>query len=108
MIRETQSLEILGTIFVPERKCDATIHASSTLSTVSILGRFVSWQFTLNWFRAGITLQTIQCGVNIAKHQKPITIDSSYKNYQRWLNPAFTNTIPTEKRIIWYLLHYFK
>ena len=59
-------------------------------------------------FRAGITLQTIQCGVNIAKHQKPIAIDSSYKNYQRWLNPAFTNTIPTEKRIIWYLLYYFK
>lgn len=41
MIREMPSLEILGAIFVPERKCDATIHASTTLRTVSILGSFV-------------------------------------------------------------------
>ena len=47
MIREMPSLEILGAIFVPERKCDATIHASTTLRTVSILGSFVWWLYIL-------------------------------------------------------------
>ena len=47
MIREMPSLEILGAIFVPERICDATIHASTTLRTVSILGSFVWWLYIL-------------------------------------------------------------